>query len=127
MADLDEVALVELSVPDDVAQKVLHYLRQALPQSCLRDLQCSHTFAKHYLQRGGLEEELLHSSLSPMELGEQGPCASTSSSLAGCASKKPKKEAPSDSGNCSSSDAESELPKEDESKYPEDLEEKMKG
>ncbi|KAJ8359568.1 hypothetical protein SKAU_G00160930 [Synaphobranchus kaupii] len=43
-----------------------------------------------------------------------------------CASKKPKKEVPSDSGNCSSSDAESELPKEDESKYPEDLEEKMK-
>ncbi|KAJ8250578.1 hypothetical protein COCON_G00225000 [Conger conger] len=128
MEDLDEVTLVELSVPGDVAQKVLHYLKQALPASCLRDLQCSHIFSKHYLQRGGLEEELLHTSLSPMELVEQGPCASTSSSLAGlgCVSKKPKKEAPSDSGNCSSSDAESELPKEDESKYPEDLEEKMK-
>ncbi|XP_064174037.1 cullin-9 isoform X3 [Anguilla rostrata] len=131
MEDLDEVALVELSVPGEVAQKVLHYLKQALPPSCLRDLQCSHIFARHYLQRGGgLEEDLLHASLSPMELDGQGPCASTSSSSSlanlGSVSKKPKKEAPSDSGNCSSSDAESELPKEDESKYPEDLEEKMK-
>lgn len=44
----------------------------------------------------------------------------------GSVSKKAKKELPVDSG-FGSSETESELPTEDESKYPEDLEDKMKG
>lgn len=44
----------------------------------------------------------------------------------GSVSKKAKKEVPADSG-CGSPDTESELPSEDDSKYPEDLEDKMKG
>lgn len=44
----------------------------------------------------------------------------------GSVSKKAKKELPVDSG-CSSSETESELPTEDDSKYPDDLEDKMKG
>lgn len=44
----------------------------------------------------------------------------------GSVSKKAKKEVPADSGFCSS-ETESELPTEDESKYPDDLESRMKG
>ncbi|KAG7233255.1 hypothetical protein INR49_007334 [Caranx melampygus] len=64
--ELDESSLISLSVPGDVAKKLLHYLKQKLPSSCLSDLLCSHTFAKHYLRRGGgcLEDEEL--------LGEDG-------------------------------------------------------
>jgi len=44
----------------------------------------------------------------------------------GSVSKKAKKESPVDSG-ISCSETESELPTEDDSKYPDDLEDKMKG
>ena len=44
----------------------------------------------------------------------------------GSVSKKAKKELPVDSG-CGGSETESELPTEDDSKYPDDLEDKMKG
>uniref|UniRef100_A0A665X1P1 Cullin 7 n=1 Tax=Echeneis naucrates TaxID=173247 RepID=A0A665X1P1_ECHNA len=50
---LDDSLLISLSVPGDVAKKLLHYLKQKLPSSCLSDLLCSHTFSKHYLRRGG--------------------------------------------------------------------------
>lgn len=61
-AELDDSSLIGLSVPGDVAKKLLHYLKQKLPSSCLGDLLCSHAFAKHYLKRGGAsleDEELL--------------------------------------------------------------------
>lgn len=59
--ELDDLSLIGLSVPVDVAKKLLHYLKQKLPSSCLSDLLCSHTFGKHYLRRGGgsLEDEEL--------------------------------------------------------------------
>uniref|UniRef100_A0A671YJH5 Cullin 7 n=1 Tax=Sparus aurata TaxID=8175 RepID=A0A671YJH5_SPAAU len=65
---LDDSSLIGLSVPGDVAKKLLHYLKQKLPSSCLSDLLCSHTFCKHYLRRGGgsLEDEEL--------LGEECVC-----------------------------------------------------
>lgn len=58
-AELDESSLLSLSVPGDVAKKLLHYLKEKLPSSCLSDLLCSHAFSKHYLRRGGgcLEDE----------------------------------------------------------------------
>ncbi|XP_045898689.1 cullin-9 isoform X2 [Micropterus dolomieu] len=146
-AELDDWALIGLSVPGDVAKKLLHYLKQKLPSSCLGDLLCSHTFSKHYLRRGGgsLEDEelLAESSLGPSGLAGGGAAAaggagqnstssssasassSSSSSAMGSVSKKAKKELPVDSG-FGSSETESELPTEDESKYPEDLEDKMK-
>ncbi|XP_074503316.1 cullin-9 isoform X3 [Sebastes fasciatus] len=143
-AELDDLSLIGLSVPGDVAKKLLHYLRQKLPSSCLSDLLCSHTFSKHYLRRGGgsLEDEelLAESSLGSSGLGGGGggggggtgtgqnssssSSASTSSSSA-MVSKKAKKELPADSG-CGSPETENELPSEDDSKYPEDLEDKMK-
>lgn len=62
--------------------------------------------------------------------GEQSSSSSSSSgslSSAICSSsKKAKKEAPEDSG-CGSPEMESELPSEDDSRYPEDLEDRMKG
>ncbi|XP_030626290.1 cullin-9 isoform X1 [Chanos chanos] len=138
VAELDETTLIQLSVSSEVARKVLHYLKQNLQASCLGDLLCSYAFVKHYLRRGGAsledEEMLTDSSLSSASLGGQGTSSSSSitaasssaSSSTTCSvSKKPKKEIPADTGNCSS-DTESELPKEDETKYPEDLEEKMK-
>uniref|UniRef100_UPI003AB094B1 cullin-9 n=1 Tax=Centroberyx gerrardi TaxID=166262 RepID=UPI003AB094B1 len=134
-SELDDLALVGLSVPGEVAKKLLHYLKQKLPSSCLGDLLCSHAFSKHYLRRGGggLEDEelLAEGSLGSSGLGGgQGASSSSSasassSSAMGSVSKKAKKEIPVDSG-CGSPDTESELPTEDDSKYPEDLEEKMK-
>lgn len=44
----------------------------------------------------------------------------------GSVSKKAKKELPAES-SCSGSETESEFPTEDDSKYPDDLEDKMKG
>lgn len=141
MVELDEVSLIQLPVSSEVARKILHYLKQTLQASCLCDLLCSHAFAKHYLRRGGAsledEEMFRDGSLSSSGIGGQGssssssmtPKASTSAasfSINGCVSKKPKKEIPVDNGSCNS-DTESELPTEDETKYPEDLEEKMKG
>lgn len=59
--ELDDSFLISLSVPGEVAKKLLHYLKQKLPSSCLSDLLCSHAFCKHYLRRGGgcLEDEEL--------------------------------------------------------------------
>ncbi|KAM9561077.1 cullin-9-like isoform 1-T1 [Salvelinus alpinus] len=132
MSDVDEATLIQLSVPGEVARKLLHYLKQTLQNSCLWDLLCSHAFSKHYLRRGGgglEDDELLpDGSLGSSGLGggrgnsSDATAAASSSSAMGSLSKKPKKESTTD--YCS--DTESELPMEDESNYPEDLMEKMK-
>uniref|UniRef100_A0A8C8EGT5 Cullin 7 n=1 Tax=Oncorhynchus tshawytscha TaxID=74940 RepID=A0A8C8EGT5_ONCTS len=129
----NEATLIQLSVPGEVARKMLHYLKQTLQNSCLWDLLCSHAFSKHYLRRGGgglEDDELLpDGSLGSSGLGggrgnssSDATATASSSSAMGSLSKKPKKESPTD--YCS--DTESELPMEDESNYPEDLKEKMK-
>ncbi|XP_068182700.1 cullin-9 isoform X2 [Antennarius striatus] len=132
----DDSSLIGLSVPGDVARKLLHFLKLKLPSSCLGDLLCSHAFSKHYLRRGGAsledEELLAESSLCSSSLGggrgggashafSSSSSASSSSSMASV-SKKPKKEPLLDS----SPETESELPSEDISKYPKDLEDKIK-
>ncbi|KAM9847747.1 cullin-9 isoform 1-T1 [Aulostomus maculatus] len=134
--ELDDATLISLCVPGDVAKKVLHFLKQKLPSSCLGDLLCSHAFSKHYLRRGGgcLEDEELmaEGSLCSSGLvggGGQNICSSSSaaassSSTMGSVSKKAKKEIPVDT-SCSSTEPESELPKEDASKYPDGLEDRM--
>ncbi|XP_062256366.1 cullin-9 isoform X1 [Platichthys flesus] len=120
--DLDDSYLISLSVPGDMAKKLLHYLKQKLPSSCLSDLLCSHAFSKHYLKRGGgrLEDEelLAESSLTSSALGGGAP-GSSSSSVMGSVSKKLKKEVPADS------EMESELPAEDDRELPDDLELKI--
>ncbi|XP_071012622.1 cullin-9-like isoform X6 [Oncorhynchus clarkii lewisi] len=130
MSDADEATLIRLSVPGEVARKLLHYLKQTLQNSSLWDLLCSHSFSKHYMRRGGggLEDDELLPDGCPGSSGlggGQGTSSSagtaSSSSVMGSFSKKPKKESPTDY----ISDTESELPME-ESNYSEDLEEKMK-
>uniref|UniRef100_A0A667ZB77 Cullin 7 n=1 Tax=Myripristis murdjan TaxID=586833 RepID=A0A667ZB77_9TELE len=72
-AELDDSALIGLSVPGEVAKKLLHYLKQKLPSSCLGDLLCSHAFSKHYLRRGGgglEDEELLGELRHPPQMNE---------------------------------------------------------
>ncbi|XP_070398905.1 cullin-9 isoform X3 [Nothobranchius furzeri] len=132
--ELDESLLINLSVPGEVSRKLLHFLKKKLPSSCLSDLLCSHTFSKYYLKRGGAsledEEILAESSVGLSNRGEgsqslsssSAPSTSSSSAM-GLVSKKAKKELPEDSG-CA--ETESELPTEDVSRYPEDLEDKMK-
>ncbi|XP_016104711.1 cullin-9-like [Sinocyclocheilus grahami] len=134
MVELDESTLIQLSLSSEVARKVLHYLKQNLQASCLGDLLCSHTFTKHYLNCGGAgledEEMLMDSSLggqgasssSSLSSATASSSSSASSSTMGSVSKKAKKEIPADTG----SETESELPTEDDTKYPDDLEEKMK-
>ncbi|XP_011601515.1 cullin-9 [Takifugu rubripes] len=135
-AELDDSSLIGLSVPGDVAKKLLHYLKQKLPSSCLSDLLCSHAFSKHYLRRGGgsLEDEelLAENSLGSSGLGAGGQnntsslstVASSSSGL-GSVSKKVRKELPHDSSS-SNQEVENELLSEDDGKFLEDLEDKMK-
>ncbi|XP_078098981.1 cullin-9 isoform X2 [Sander vitreus] len=136
-AELDDSSLIGLSVPGDVAKKLLHFLKQKLPSWCLGDLLCSHAFSKHYLKRGGgsLEDQelLAESSLGSSGLAGGGQnsssssSASTSSSSAmGSVSKKAKKELPVVDSGCGSPETENELPSEDDSKYPDDLDDKMK-
>lgn len=138
MVELDESTLIQLSLSSEGARKILHYLKQSLQASCLGDLLCSHTFTKHYLNCGGAgledEEMLMDSSLggqgasssSSLSSATASSSSSASSCTMGSVSKKAKKEIPADTGNCGS-ETESELPTEDDTKYPDDLEEKMKG
>ncbi|XP_047458377.1 cullin-9 isoform X2 [Mugil cephalus] len=122
--ELDESSLISLSVPGDVAKKLLHYLKQNLPSWCLSDLLSSHVFSKHYLRTGGgrLEDEelLAESSLGSSSLGGGGGAGGEAQSSSSSVSKKAKKEPPPDP------ETDSELPTEDDSKYPEDLEDKIK-
>ncbi|KTF89335.1 hypothetical protein cypCar_00022054 [Cyprinus carpio] len=136
--ELDESTLIQLTLTSEVVRKVLHYLKQNLQASCLGDLLCSHTFTKHYLNCGGAgledEEMLMDSSLggqgasssSSLSSATASSSSSASSCTMGSVSKKAKKETPADTGGCGS-ETESELPTEDDTKYPDDLEEKMKG
>uniref|UniRef100_A0A3B3S9P4 Cullin 7 n=1 Tax=Paramormyrops kingsleyae TaxID=1676925 RepID=A0A3B3S9P4_9TELE len=84
ISELDEVTLIQVSVPSEVAHKLLRYLKQSLPLSCLCDLLCSHAYIKHCLRRGGPGDELLSNALSPMELGERCPVEAASSHGSDC-------------------------------------------
>uniref|UniRef100_A0A8C8BU63 Cullin 7 n=1 Tax=Oncorhynchus tshawytscha TaxID=74940 RepID=A0A8C8BU63_ONCTS len=100
-ANVDEATLIQLSVPGEVARKMLHYLKQTLQNSCLWDLLCSHAFSKHYLRRGGgglEDDELLpDGSLGSSGLGggrgnssSDATATASSSSAMGSLSKKDK-------------------------------------
>lgn len=54
---LDDLSLIALSIPGNTATKLLGFLKQKLPSSCLSDLLCSHTYSKFYLRRGRSQEE----------------------------------------------------------------------
>ncbi|MGH0167094.1 UNVERIFIED_CONTAM: hypothetical protein FKN15_052560 [Acipenser sinensis] len=125
MSEIDDATLIQLSVPVEVAQKLLKYLTQHSQASSLSDLQGSHVYINHYMRNGCLEQERHTGILSSMEYGDEGSSSFLGSPVS--VSKKPKKEEiVSDSASSASAKPESELPKDDELKFPEDLEEKMK-
>lgn len=130
---MGDSALVGLTVPADVARKLIRYLKQHLPPSCLDELLCSCAFARHCGRSGGGG----HERDPPADGGDgdddddddDASCSSSSSGMAS-SSKRAKKE-PNADLSCASADAdadtESELPQEDCSLYPDGLEEMMKG
>ncbi|MGH0150091.1 UNVERIFIED_CONTAM: hypothetical protein FKN15_039691 [Acipenser sinensis] len=119
MSEIDDATLIQLSVPVEVAQKLLQYLTQHSQTASLSDLQSSHVYINHYLRKGGLEQERLTGILNSMEYGDEGSSFFLGSLVS--LSKKPKKEIVSDSASSASAKPESELPKDDELKFPEDL------
>uniref|UniRef100_A0A3Q2YBN8 Uncharacterized protein n=1 Tax=Hippocampus comes TaxID=109280 RepID=A0A3Q2YBN8_HIPCM len=52
-AEMGDSALVGLTVPADVVRKLIRYLKQHLPPSCLDELLCSCAFARHCARSGG--------------------------------------------------------------------------
>ncbi|XP_019715818.1 cullin-9 isoform X2 [Hippocampus comes] len=126
-AEMGDSALVGLTVPADVVRKLIRYLKQHLPPSCLDELLCSCAFARHCARSGGGG----HEREPPAGGDDDDDDASCSSSSSGMASfsKRAKKE-PNTDLSCASADAdadtESELPQEDCSLYPDGLEEMMK-
>ncbi|XP_053795809.1 cullin-9-like isoform X1 [Vidua chalybeata] len=53
---VDEEALMRLSVPAELAQKVLQVLEKRCQGSSLRDLRGSHVYARHFLGRGAEQD-----------------------------------------------------------------------
>ncbi|XP_041107883.1 cullin-9-like isoform X1 [Polyodon spathula] len=124
MSEIDDATLIQLSVPVEVAQKLLKYLTQHSQTASLSDLQSSQVYINRYLRNEGLEQERLPEILNSMDYGDEGSSSFLGSLVS--VSKKPKKEIVPDFASSASAKPESELPKDDELKFPEDLEEKMK-
>ncbi|XP_075782038.1 cullin-9-like isoform X2 [Pelodiscus sinensis] len=82
LAALEEEALIQLSVPAELAQKVLQVLSQQSQGCTLSDLCSSHVYTKYFLHAGGAQP------------GGRGRDAASSESPPSLASKKPKKEPP---------------------------------
>lgn len=56
LSEVDEEALVQLSVPAELAQKVLQVLEKRCQGSSLRDLRGSRVYARHLLGRGAEQD-----------------------------------------------------------------------
>lgn len=56
LSEVDEEALLQLSVPAELAQKVLQVLEKRCQGSCLRDLRGSRVYARHFLGRGAEQD-----------------------------------------------------------------------
>ncbi|XP_028676954.1 LOW QUALITY PROTEIN: cullin-9 [Erpetoichthys calabaricus] len=117
MYEIDEVGLIQLPVPVEVAQKLLQYLTEHSQAATLSDLQSSHVYIKHYLRKGPLEQERLSEALN-MEFGDEGPSSSLGNT------NMLKKDLATDPSPAANTDVE--LPVDEELNYPGDIEEKMK-
>uniref|UniRef100_A0A663MUJ5 Cullin 9 n=1 Tax=Athene cunicularia TaxID=194338 RepID=A0A663MUJ5_ATHCN len=56
LSEVDEEALIQLSVPAELAQKVLQVLEKRCQGSTRRDLCGSHVYAKYFLSRGAKQD-----------------------------------------------------------------------
>ncbi|XP_029448677.1 cullin-9-like [Rhinatrema bivittatum] len=86
LSELTEEALIQLSVPVELAQKVLQFLNQHCQGFTLTDLHNSHIYIR-YISQGGPEQDCLNGVMTSADYTGLG------SPLSGV-SKKPKKEAP---------------------------------
>ncbi|XP_014818000.1 PREDICTED: cullin-9-like [Calidris pugnax] len=73
LLEMDEEALIQLSVPVELAQKVLHVLEKRCQGGVQRDLRGSHVYAKYFLG-GGAEQD---GGGSPAVSSEGAGCRST--------------------------------------------------
>ncbi|XP_042188686.1 cullin-9 isoform X1 [Callorhinchus milii] len=132
---MDESALIQLTVPVELAQKLLQFVGPHCPAAYLTDLESSHVYIKHYLRRRGLGLDHLSGTLAGAEYGSPpGTAGSSSSSSTSSASlsKETKKEIPPDptspglsSGRTDTAQA-PEMGRMEELELPDDLEEKLK-
>uniref|UniRef100_A0A4W3JLD0 Cullin 7 n=1 Tax=Callorhinchus milii TaxID=7868 RepID=A0A4W3JLD0_CALMI len=133
---MDESALIQLTVPVELAQKLLQFVGPHCPAAYLTDLESSHVYIKHYLRRRGLGLDHLSGTLAGAEYGSPPGTAGSSSSSSTSStslSKETKKEIPPDptspglsSGRTDTAQA-PEMGRMEELELPDDLEEKLKG
>uniref|UniRef100_UPI00398EEEB8 cullin-9 isoform X1 n=1 Tax=Pristiophorus japonicus TaxID=55135 RepID=UPI00398EEEB8 len=131
---MDESVLIQLSVPVELAQKLLQFLRPFCPAAYLNDLECSHVYTKHYLKRKGMDQDNLSAALTNIEHpslpGTTGIISSSGSSAS--QSKKAKKEVSPDLANTAATSSKPdvvqppEMGRMEELELPDDLEEKLK-
>uniref|UniRef100_A0A4W3JYL2 Cullin 7 n=1 Tax=Callorhinchus milii TaxID=7868 RepID=A0A4W3JYL2_CALMI len=96
---MDESALIQLTVPVELAQKLLQFVGPHCPAAYLTDLESSHVYIKHYLRRRGLGLDHLSGTLAGAEYGSPPGTAGSSSSSSTSStslSKETKKEIPPD-------------------------------
>uniref|UniRef100_A0A8C4YHT9 Cullin 9 n=1 Tax=Gopherus evgoodei TaxID=1825980 RepID=A0A8C4YHT9_9SAUR len=82
LLELDEEALIQLSVPAELAQKVLRVLSKQCQGCTLSDLHSSRVYSKYFLRPGGVQPGGLGLDAAPSECAES------------LVSKKPKKDPP---------------------------------
>ncbi|XP_048452589.1 cullin-9 [Rhincodon typus] len=133
ISEIDESVLIQLTVPSELAQKLLQFLRPFCPSAYLNDLECSHVYTKHYLKRKGLDQDSLSSALTNVEyVSLPGTAGSVVMGSSVSQSKKAKKEVSPDTTNTTTilikNDAAQplEMGKMEELELPDDLEEKLK-
>ncbi|XP_072104699.1 cullin-9 isoform X2 [Mobula birostris] len=127
---MDESVLIQLTVPVELAQKLLHFLNPYCPAPYRNDLESSHVYTKHYLKRKVLDQDQLSGTLTSVEYGSQ-PAMGSSSALSASQSKKAKKEVPPELTNTAptsskiSAGQQAEMGRMEELELPDDLDEKL--
>ncbi|XP_025047892.1 cullin-9-like isoform X4 [Alligator sinensis] len=89
LSELGEEALTQLSVPVELAQKVLQVLSKQCQGSTLSDLHSSHVYIKYFLSKGWVEQDSVGVDAVPSESAGHG-----SAFLEAMVSKKPKTDLP---------------------------------
>ncbi|XP_032876612.1 cullin-9 isoform X2 [Amblyraja radiata] len=131
ISEMDESALIQLTVPVELAQKLLHFLNPYCPAAYRNDLESSHVYTKHYLKRKRLDQDQLSSTLSGFESGSQAGIGS-SSGPSDSQSKKAKKEVSTVLANPELTASKAnvvqqvEMGRMEELELPDDLDEKLK-
>ncbi|XP_069743989.1 cullin-9-like isoform X1 [Narcine bancroftii] len=128
---LDESVLIQLTVPVELAQKLLHFLYPYCPPVYWNDLESSRVYSKHYMKRRVLDQDKFSSAQTIINYGSQSIVGSSSESFAS-QTKKAKKELPpvptntAPTSNKTSAEQQVEMDRIEELELPDDLDEKFK-